>query len=117
MKAFFKKLKHSLTPRWYCTPSAMLYYRCLHLKSHYNPYRGICAQLDHAGCGMLMTKLMKQWPGSTGHYLFPIPDPSDCCKCPDKAARIFSSTDRMWEGAYGALRMELLDYMIEQTKG
>lgn len=64
--------------------------------------------------------LFVKWPTFSGHNAFPVPDPD--CNDDDgtfEAREIFfaeSEEDRMWAGEYGQLRLELLDFCIEQLE-
>lgn len=90
------------------------------------PYRGICAALDYRGVRVYTSSypstnadtflaLCKKWPKYSGSEGYPVPstDPkmSACSAFYDAMDR-----DVMWVGEYGALRMELLDFLIKETQ-
>ena len=81
---------------------------------------GICHAINYNSMGTPLRKpsgsltaiadLMTQWPKWSGERTFPVPHPEG--KCPRRA---FYNLP-IWEGPYGALRRELLDYLIERLK-
>lgn len=82
-------------------------------------YNGICGNLKLLGVDVYDSKefeeLVLSWPKFSGDVEYPVPPAN-----PDETAdtefwHAFNRTT-MWEGEYGALRMELLDYLIEVTK-
>lgn len=60
----------------------------------------------HEEVDLLLQSLFEEWPKYSGQPAFPIPG---------GAGAYFGSC--RWEGEYGALREELLQFMIEQTNG
>lgn len=96
-----------------------------------NEYRidinsGICGNLPMseplavaAPWKQLCMHLMFYWPKKSGHNRYTVPDPfyegSDSLK-PEAASAIFYQTHNFWVGKYGALRLELLNWLIEQTQ-
>ena len=61
----------------------------------------------------MLQKLFRSWPKSTQSVSYPVPDPRGI------SARLAYMEGRhhgMWVGEYGALRMELLEWMIEQLR-
>ena len=81
---------------------------------------GICYAVTYDSTGTPLRKppetaanlatLMAEWPKWSCERTFPVPHPEG--KCPQQA---FYNLP-MWEGPYGALRRELLDYLIERLK-
>lgn len=71
-------------------------------------WQGIC---DNTDCDM--KQLFKKWPKFSGDDVYPIPNPSG--GSPSDAYSLTEDVD-MWnpDHPYGALRLELLDWMIEQ---
>lgn len=57
--------------------------------------------------------LMRQWPKYSGDPEFPVPHPSK------EASEAYLGCADKWSkrSAYGRARWELLDYLIERTKG
>lgn len=86
----------------------------------YERRAGICYAINYNSMGTPLRKpagtltaivdLMTQWPKWSGERTFPVPHPEG--KCPQRA---FYNLP-IWEGPYGALRRELLDYLIERLK-
>ena len=86
----------------------------------YERRAGICYAINYNSFCTLLRKpdgtltaivdLMTEWPKWSGERMFPVPHPEG--KCPQRA---FYNLP-MWEGPYGALRRELLDYLIERLK-
>ena len=74
--------------------------------------RGICALVDDYCMEELedvhdyLEAMFMDWPKFSGDLAFPIPG----------RAEAYFSRDR-WSGEYGALREELLQFLIEQTNG
>lgn len=59
-----------------------------------------------------LAKLFKTWPKYSGNPGYPVP-------CPDNdfsAGEIYYITAVMWEGAYGELRVELLNHCISELE-
>lgn len=83
---------------------------------------GICHNVEtnlyyHYEDQMLLQDLMKAWPKYSGYWKFPIPDPMKPDN-QDEAMWIYYKTHSMWDKttAYGRLRWELLEWMIEQLE-
>lgn len=51
-------------------------------------------------------EVSQNWPKYSGHYTMPVPLP-----CPEKP-----TPTNKWEGEYGALRLELLDFLIRELE-
>lgn len=79
------------------------------------PYQefGICGSVpmyfDRHG---LLFSLFKAWPKFSGNWLYPVPHPTE----PFDAAGAYYAAENKWEGEYGALRMELLDFCITELE-
>lgn len=81
---------------------------------------GICqnaADLYHEKYGVMVStsafeNLMAEWPKWSGNTTFPIPSPHGGLPC---NAYLNATEETMWnpEHPYGALRLELLDWLIE----
>lgn len=54
--------------------------------------------------------LFDLWPKTTHSFAYPVPDPDHVCA---RAAYQRARHNGMWVGKYGALRMELLEWMID----
>jgi hypothetical protein len=86
----------------------------------YEKRAGICYAINYNPLGTPLRKpagtltaiadLMTEWPKWSGERTFPVPHPEG--KCPRRAYYNLP----IWEGPYGALRRELLDYLIERLK-
>ena len=72
---------------------------------HY-PSSGICPNLEFLIeiDDEILRELMSGWPKHSGDMYYPVPGGRDA----------YYESMNKWEGEYGALRRELLDYMIEQ---
>ena len=71
--------------------------------------RGICAYVGH---NAILEELWKDWPEHSGNAKFPVPHKNGAAP-----AFVTSRDDEMWSPkyAYGAARLRLLDYLIEET--
>ena len=86
------------------------------------PYLGICNAVTcgesspevRSGCLDLLSDLMEEWPEFSGDHSYPVPHPSEN---PERAFDL-ASTEDMWnpESAYGAARLRLLDWLIDQLE-
>ena len=63
-----------------------------------------------AGVAWDLGDLCRKWPKATDADGFPVP----CPGYTDPAEGYFATGDK-WAGEYGALRMELLDWLIQET--
>lgn len=80
---------------------------------------GICGNLVHLGGDeSLIRGYFHRWPKFSGNRYYPVPSPTG-----GKAADYYDNCVGWrawphglvrWEGAYGALRIELLDFLIEE---
>lgn len=92
----------------------------LRVNGLYENRAGICYAVTYDSTGAPLRRpidatanlvtLMAEWPKWSGERTFPVPHPEG--KCPQLA---FYNLP-IWEGPYGALRRELLDYLIERLK-
>lgn len=74
---------------------------------------GICGSLPmYFDSGRLLFSLFKAWPKFSGTLNFPVPHPTE----PFSAASAYYFARDKWEGEYGALRMELLDFCITELE-
>ena len=105
------------------------------------PTSGICSNLEYlldgifeekdipddalAAVSELMTSVACDWPKHSGSNMFPIPNPDwDPAECEPHDYRDAANTAyacrraQAWDRTkpYGALRYELLDFLIERTK-
>lgn len=55
--------------------------------------------------------IFANWPKFSGSKLFPVPSTNFKSNCD-----MFCDTNNYWEGAYGDLRKELLQFMIDSLK-
>lgn len=60
----------------------------------------------------LLLSLFKAWPKFSGNWLYSVPHPTE----PFSAAGACYAAENKWEGEYGALRMELLDFCITELE-
>ena len=75
--------------------------------------RGICNSVPHSfEISRLLFSLFKAWPKFSGTLNFPVPHPTE----PFSAAGAYYAAENKWEGEYGALRMELLDFCINELE-
>lgn len=61
--------------------------------------------------GDYLTSLFMSWPKFSGVSAYPVPHPDY-----ESANCAYNATEMMWEGEYGALRMELLDFCITELE-
>lgn len=50
------------------------------------------------------------WPKHSGGHLYPVPSPIEG----EHPMDAYDYTDNLWDGEYGALRYELLDFLIDE---
>ena len=87
----------------------------------FDAYVGICSNVNRA-LDMLelyvvspykeLGKLFKTWPKYSGDIDYPVPSPYKDLS----AATQYGMAMDMWEGAYGELRIELLDHCIYELE-
>lgn len=72
--------------------------------------------VTHDGCESIelwkdtLTKLKITWPKFSGNECFPVPSPD-----PEEGSQqVYMRTRDQWSGEYGALRYELLDFLIDE---
>lgn len=81
--------------------------------------RGICGQPAMTYLSVrafnIVRKLMVQWPKYSGHYDYPVPAITEGAS---PKAEFHDSLHELWDRntEYGALRWELLDWLIEQPE-
>ena len=83
-------------------------------------YNGICYNTIYDGAGNRKIKLAgaswdlrdlcRKWPKATGLEEYPVP-----CPGYTNPAEGYHATEDKWTGEYGLLRMELLDWLIQET--
>lgn len=82
-------------------------------------YRGICGMLKlfnvDVYCSLDFDNLCRNWPKFSGNLNYPVP-PANPGETAETEFWNAFNLETMWQGEYGALRMELLDYLIEVTK-
>lgn len=82
-------------------------------------YNAICGNLKLLGVDVYDSKefddLVRSWPKFSGNTSFPVPPVNPGETAETEFWNAFNR-ETMWQGEYGALRMELLDYLIEVTK-
>jgi hypothetical protein len=82
------------------------------LRDHRGGYRqGICAFLARElkeTCTEELLAAWARWPKASGDPLYPVPSPR---LTPEEWYHL---TPDKWAGEYGALRRELLDFLIEE---
>ncbi len=91
---------------------------CVELSAH----NGICAHVDRLWSTkttdfrdlymMTMDQLFASWPEFSGNIECPVPSPS----VELTARRAYHQATHKWVGEYGAARIRLLDWMIEQLQ-
>ena len=70
---------------------------------------------------MWIQQVAQKWPKWSGDTHYPVPCPTNM-GLPELKAGVHTPMDayhhfhNVWEGAYGALRMELLDFLIEELE-
>lgn len=65
----------------------------------------------------IMEKLMLLWPESSGDPLYPVPNPRGLLKSsPYHTFSYHCDRGTLWAGKYGALRKELVAWMLEQLR-
>jgi len=60
--------------------------------------------------------LFEAWPKRSGSLTYPVPS-ADSLTCACRAFLDAEETGTLWQGEYGKLRMELLDFCIAQLEG
>lgn len=64
-----------------------------------------------------MDMLMRMWPKATKDSLYPIPNPNKILKgSPYRTFCYHCDRGTLWTGKYGALRKELVTWMLEQLR-
>ena len=92
---------------------------------NHNPSHGICGHLkrNHIPTDQLIwfREACKRWPKYSGNPVYPVPAPPSFFKTDaargwhhDRAAMVCYPDYSKWTGAYGALRFELLEFVIEE---
>ena len=84
-------------------------------------YLAICAAVEKLELDSFVSAadqlrpLFKRWPKYSGFDLYPVPSPD---KTRTNLEMFYDALakDALWQGEYGALRKELLDFLIEETK-
>lgn len=67
------------------------------IKAGYYSYEGV------------LSDLYRRWIKFSGDISYPVPDPRG-----GDARYVYKFTPNLWEGEYGALRYELLDFLIDE---
>ena len=67
-------------------------------------------KIDLAGASRDLRDLCRKWPKATSLEGYPVPCPGYI-----NPAEGYYATEDLWVGEYGALRMELLDWLIQET--
>lgn len=70
---------------------------------------GICGNLSLNALALELQDVAQQWPKHSGVWSYPVPSPSGS---PQAGYRELPK----WDGEYGALRMELVNWCIEQLE-
>ena len=83
-------------------------------------YNGICYNTLYGSAGNLtielasasrdLRDLCRKWPKAANFDGYPVP-----CPGYTNSAAGYHATEDKWAGEYGALRMELLDWLIQET--
>lgn len=83
--------------------------------ARFSEHRGICTQLGEAGDPRrrAFSALATAWPKHSGDSEYPVPAPDGV----ESPAYVYHTQGDMWVGKYGDLRMELLDFVINQLEG
>jgi len=78
------------------------------------PGEGICKNLCSPANEVEFNRLAEAWPNSSGNITYPVPDPD---RDPNEAYN-FTPDEEMWspDNPYGAARLDLLDWAIEQLE-
>ena len=85
-----------------------------------SPGMSICGLVDyrvhnvHKGSiGILFSRIWVNWPKFSGSIRYPVPSPNGR---PPSEEYYWAQGGTMWEGEYGKLRLELLDFLIEELE-
>ena len=84
-------------------------------------YHAICAALDRLELDTFVSvvgqlkPLFKRWSKYSGFEIYPVPSP-DSTRTACAMFYYAQGKDALWEGEYGALRKELLDFLIQETQ-
>lgn len=83
--------------------------------SKFSPRLGICTSIGYAGdpCRRAFSTLSQAWGMHSGDDEYPVPAPDGV----ESPMYVYHSTNDMWVGVYGDLRMRLLDFVITQLEG
>lgn len=94
----------------------LLWMRTIIGEGKYSPTWGICSHICASFVQFHQLEgLWRKWPKYSGDPLYPVPGTGvnkDSC---NRAYREAYLNGSMWTGDYGALRLELLHYLIEAT--
>lgn len=77
---------------------------------------GICGNLSHGGLAGdepddVLEEAFRAWPKFSGNADYPVPSPEHGLS--NEGAYLFLN---LWDGEYGKLRLELLDFCIEYAE-
>tara|TARA_R110002073_G_scaffold244480_2_gene406514 strand:- start:354 stop:647 length:294 start_codon:yes stop_codon:yes gene_type:complete len=77
-------------------------------------YLGLCDHIHLVAPETMpaIKRIFKKWPKFSGHILYPVPSPFHN----KNAEYAFLLCDEMYYGEYGKLRLELLDFILEELK-
>lgn len=86
----------------------------LQAKGYTKSREGICGHIEFmydVDCSFYMDlyKIFKHWPKFSGMLHYPVP-----AAYYDNPKTEFTETDNLWQGAYGDLRKELLQFCIDE---
>jgi hypothetical protein len=81
---------------------------------------GICSNLEYIDkyqddISRLVSYYSKSWEHFSGDGLYPVPSP-DSSTTPHHAFFLHRHDDKMWTGAYGEYRRDLLEHLINRSE-
>ena len=97
-----------------------------HVKNQPQKDGGICANVegylydkyqdDSFNVAETIGKLSQKWPKWSGSLTYPVPIPENLVTSTVRTSYWAFCFLPKWEGEYGALRLELLDFLIEELE-
>lgn len=96
------------------------------LKNQQGKDGGICANVegylhdkyrdDAFHAAEVIAEMAQKWPKWSGSLTYPVPCPENLVTSAHHTSYWAFGFLPKWEGAYGALRLELLDFLIEELE-
>lgn len=75
--------------------------------------------VNYGKLSVILIHYFEKWPEFSGNVSYPVPDPNSSTENREYEANLIfdkSSDDELWEGEYGKLRLELLDFIIAEME-